>query len=160
MKMQPFDIRPASAEDLVELVGIERNSFSSPWSEDSICSFIQDDLNRACFVAAISGSPFNVVGYVAIQYVLDEAEISNIAVSPEIRGGGVGRALLSKAVSFLAEKGVHKIFLEVRESNIAARSLYASFGFESIGRRPKYYSNPDEDAIICSVSITAFSTNC
>jgi len=153
MKIQPFEIRPASLSDLTALSQVESRSFSTPWSDASISSFINGGSFRTCYVASTFESQSEVVGYVAIQYIFDEAEISNIVVCPEMRGNGIGRALLDKAISFSSKQGIDKIFLEVRESNVVARSLYESIGFESVGRRTGYYSIPEEDAILYSLAV-------
>ena len=80
--------------------------------------------------------------------VLDEAEVLNLAVSPSCRGLGVGGMLLDAALSEAAAAGATSVFLEVRESNVAARALYASRGFTEISRRSRYYRKPVEDALV------------
>ena len=72
----------------------------------------------------------------------------NLAVAPEARRQGTGRALVLALVDALTEKGSHSLMLEVRVSNTPARTLYESLGFSQVGRRPKYYVNPKEDALI------------
>ena len=89
-----------------------------------------------------------VVGYIGSQTVLDEADVMNLAVDPAIRRRGVGRALLRALETRLRAENVHGLSLEVRPSNLAARALYAREGFVEAGRRPKYYVNPKEDALI------------
>lgn len=148
MKKEEYEVRSARMEDIDALVFIDHASFSIPWSKESLQTFVQDGLHRDCFVAVITEAPKRIIGYVAIQFVADEAEISNIAVCPDARGRGAGRAMLEKAVDSLFERGVEAIFLEVRESNAAAKKLYESCGFEPVGRRKDYYSNPLEDALL------------
>jgi len=89
-----------------------------------------------------------VTGYLCGSQVLDEAEIFRITVAPESRRHGIGRALLQHALANLAGLQVHHVYLEVRPSNAAARSLYAAAGFVECGRRPGYYADPLEDAIL------------
>jgi ribosomal-protein-alanine N-acetyltransferase len=89
-----------------------------------------------------------VAGYVVALDAADEGEILNLAVAPEGRRHGVGRRLVEAVLSRLSEKGVHHVFLEVRESNAPARSLYESHGFREVGRRRGYYRRPVEDAIV------------
>jgi ribosomal-protein-alanine N-acetyltransferase len=77
-----------------------------------------------------------------------EGEIADIAVAPEARGRGVGGVLLDRVTELLAESGVRTIYLEVRESNLAARGLYDARSFRMIGRRRGYYQHPAEDALV------------
>ena len=89
-----------------------------------------------------------VAGYVVGWHVLDEAELANLAVDPGIRGRGIGRLLLDAMLADARSRESARVFLEVRESNEAARQLYASRGFGQVGRRTKYYRGPEEDALI------------
>jgi ribosomal-protein-alanine N-acetyltransferase len=77
-----------------------------------------------------------------------EGELANLAVAPDSRGQGIGRALLAAMLADASNRKTSQIYLEVRESNVAARNLYASQKFEEIGRRKRYYRNPNEDALI------------
>jgi len=89
-----------------------------------------------------------VVGYAGLWIVLDEAHITNVAVHPDYRGAGYGRALMVELISRAAMLGAFKLSLEVRVSNGVARDLYKSLGFVDKGFRRKYYSDNGEDAII------------
>ena len=89
-----------------------------------------------------------IVGYLFGTTVLDEAEIYRLAVSPPFRRKGFGRRLLERAIDRLHHQGVKSLFLEVRESNQIALSLYRAAGFSPFGRRKKYYSAPSEDAVM------------
>lgn len=97
----------------------------------------------------------DVAGYVVARAVADEGEILNLAVAPAGRRHGVGRALVRAVLHALGTRGVRDVFLEVRESNAAARALYAAHGFREVGRRPRYYRRPAEDAIILRAAIDA-----
>jgi ribosomal-protein-alanine N-acetyltransferase len=92
----------------------------------------------------------SVLGFIALRVIAGEAEILNLAVAPECRQRGVGRALLVAGLKCAQEAGAHKIFLEVRSSNVGARALYASLGFREDGRRSNYYRDPFEDALVLS----------
>jgi ribosomal-protein-alanine N-acetyltransferase len=81
-------------------------------------------------------------------FVVDESEIANLAVTDDARRAGVGARLLDHALEAAQQRGCRVVFLEVRESNAAARGLYASRGFEVAGRRSKYYRKPIEDALV------------
>ena len=96
-------------------------------------------------VAELSGS---VVGYTVAWYAADEGELANLAVSPAARQKGIGSALVNGVISAGAARGMRRLFLEVRTSNVAARALYLAAGLREVGRRPRYYSGPVEDAII------------
>ena len=133
---------------MAEVVSIERVAFSDPWSERDF---------RECVA---SGVPFlvadargSVVGYTIAHHAIDEGEILNLGVVPELRGQGVGRALVEAMLSRLRNEGVRTVFLEVRESNAPAQHLYASLGFAEVGRRRGYYRLPKEDAVILRARI-------
>ena len=89
-----------------------------------------------------------VVGYVGLMYVLDEGYISNVAVSPSRRREGIADMLLAELYARAKEKKLSFLTLEVRESNIPARSLYKKHGYTEVGRRKGYYSLPKEDAVL------------
>ncbi len=123
---------------------LEKRCFSAPWSENAITSELANPLS-AWLVAVDQGQ---LLGYVGSQTVLDEADMMNLAVAPEARRRGIARELVLALVELLQEKSVHCVTLEVRASNEAAKDLYHGLGFTQIGRRPNYYRNPREDALI------------
>ena len=98
--------------------------------------------------AWVAENASGVVGFVVARTVADEMEILNLAVQPEARRQGVGSALLAAAFEHGRRSGAALVFLEVRESNDAARRFYERHGFEAIGRRTRYYRHPDEDAVL------------
>ena len=142
---------------------IERDSFSDPWSRASFEAAL--DLERMRFLVAVGGEQSGergvrapasrVVGYVIALLLVDEAEIADIAVVPASRGRGIGGQLLDRMCEDAAELGVRSLYLEVRESNAAARALYASRFFKPVGRRPGYYRQPLEDALVLRKDIKA-----
>jgi len=89
-----------------------------------------------------------LAGYIVMWFLVDEAEIANLAVSPDARGRRVGALLLDAAIADAERRGIGTFFLEVRDSNRAARALYESRGFEEIARRRRYYRAPVEDALV------------
>jgi [ribosomal protein S18]-alanine N-acetyltransferase len=89
-----------------------------------------------------------IVGFSAFYRMDRESELWNIAVEPGHRRQGIARALLREACRRLSDLGVHRLFLEVRESNLPAVELYRAFGFDLLGRRKDYYLNPKEDALV------------
>jgi ribosomal-protein-alanine N-acetyltransferase len=137
-------LRPATAADLDTVVMIERVSFSDPpWSRRSFASLLDDP--RVRFTVACMPA---VVGYVVMWLVADEAELANLAVAPDRRRQGIGQVLLDSAMAEALARGATSLYLEVRESNVAARALYGGRGFRAVGRRPAYYRNPLEDALL------------
>jgi len=90
----------------------------------------------------------SVCGLVAFRMMADEAEILNLAVDSRVRRRGMGSRLIEDAMAALKAAGIKKIFLEVRESNEAARSFYARMGFTEARRRRDYYREPAEDAFV------------
>lgn len=135
-KMEPRDV-PAIAE-------LETICFSDPWSENSVASELDNPLSY-WLVAEDNGK---IAGYVGSQSVLDAADMMNLAVSPDYRQRGIGQALVNGLVQYLQQNNVIALLLEVRVSNTPAISLYKKMGFVQVGRRPKYYHNPREDALI------------
>jgi ribosomal-protein-alanine N-acetyltransferase len=129
---------------------IERAAFSDPWSARDFQECVASDV-----VFLVAAAPEGVAGYVIAQDAADEGEILNLAVTPSRHRIGIGRALVERVLATLAGRGVQRVFLEVRESNAAARALYAALGFQEVGRRPRYYRRPVEDAIVLRAAIPA-----
>lgn len=94
-----------------------------------------------------------VVGYVIAHHALDEAEILNLGVGQAQQRRGIGRALVQGMLAQLRQRGVVKVFLEVRESNTPAQRLYEALGFAQVGRRRGYYRLPVEDAVVLRAAI-------
>ncbi len=137
-------ITPMVESDIPHLARLEAMCFSSPWSEEGIREELQNP-NAVFLVAKRAGM---VLGYLGFYHVLDEASIANVAVFPEARRSGVASALLQAAVDYSYRRGIARMTLEVRPSNIPARRLYESFDFEEVGQRRRFYTKPDEDALI------------
>jgi ribosomal-protein-alanine N-acetyltransferase len=138
-------VRAAAEADLAAIHAIECASFGDPWSLEGFRDLVEHP--RARLEVAI-GAGNEVLGYAVAWYVADESEIANIAVAPSARRRGVGALLLDRILRAAAEFGAKTVFLEVRESNEAARKLYEAREFEIAGRRVQYYRKPDEDALI------------
>ena len=139
-------IRTARPDDVDDVAAIERRAFSDPWSANSFRALFGNPLVH--FVVAEDRRTSRLVGYLVMWFVVDESEIANLAVSDDARRAGVGARLLDHALAAARERRSAVVFLEVRESNAAARALYASRGFEIAGRRAKYYRKPVEDALV------------
>jgi ribosomal-protein-alanine N-acetyltransferase len=131
-------------DDVAEIVEIERACFSDPWSANAFTSALREP-PVYFHVIRTEG---RVAGYVVAWFVADEGEIANLAISPAMRRRGLAAALLDETLHQAERRDVTNMYLEVRESNEAARALYASRGFDEAGRRRKYYRKPVEDAIV------------
>ena len=143
-------IRTMESADVKAIAELEKVCFSDPWSENSIASELDNRLSY-WLVAEEQG---RVVGYVGSQSVLDGADMMNLAVAPEFRRRGIGEKLVNALVSYLQQRGILVLLLEVRVSNAPAIALYERLGFEQVGRRPRYYHNPREDALIMRKELT------
>lgn len=139
-------IRAASSADLAAVAEIERASFPDPWSIAAFGTRLKD-------VFLVADGETGLVGYAVAWCLAPEAEILNLAVAPRGRQRGTGRALLDAALAALAAGGARHVFLEVRESNRAARRLYAGAGFGEVGRRRGYYEHPREDALVLARAV-------
>ena len=137
-------IREMRLEDVPQVAAIERLCFSAPWNENMIISSWESRLS-CWLIAEIDGC---VAGYVGSEAVLDSADMMNIAVAPEYRKRGIAEALIKALVEHLQQRDILFLLLEVRVSNAPAIALYNKLCFEQVGRRPKYYTNPREDALI------------
>ncbi len=137
-------IRRMTLEDLPQIAALEKVCFSDPWSQRSITSELSNPYSR-WLVWEEEGT---VLGYIGSQTVPPEADVMNIAVAPQHRKQKIGSKLLTALCELLHREGIDKLFLEVRASNAPAIALYEGFGFQILGRRPKYYVNPVEDAYI------------
>lgn len=132
-------------EHIPQVLSIEVKSFPIPWSYQAFMFEVTENDFAFYIVAQINKK---VVGYAGMWIVLDEAHITNVAVHPEYRGCGVGRALMEELLKRTILMGAERITLEVRVSNNIAKDLYKSLGFVDVGVRKKYYSDNNEDAII------------
>lgn len=142
-------IRDMTYKDLNEILEIEKQSFPTPWSKTMFLESLSSNIYKN-FVIEVQKE---IVGYIMLYHVVDEAHITNFAIKPLFRKKGYGTKLLSFTIKHLKEKDVVEFFLEVRESNKIAINLYRKFGFEIIGKRRRYYSDTNEDAFIMHLSL-------
>lgn len=133
-----------TADHVPQVAQLEKECFHDPWSENSLAG----ELNNPLSLWLVALYEQQVVGYVGSQSVMGEADMMNIAVSSQYRRMGIAQELVERLVSALGEKDVHSVALEVRASNEPAKALYSKLGFLPVGRRPNYYRNPKEDALI------------
>ena len=139
-----IEIVEMTVAQVTAVADLEKVCFSDPWSEKSVASELDNPL--ALWLVALDGD--TVAGYIGSQTVMDETDMMNVAVAPSHRRMGIGEQLVMTLVGKLQKRGSHSLTLEVRDSNEPARSLYEKLGFEQVGRRPNYYRNPREDALI------------
>ena len=136
--------RPMERRDIPRVAELERICFRSPWSESALRGELKNRL--AHYLVMCDGEA--VVGYAGMWTLFDEAHITNVAVQPEYRGNGLGRRLMRRMMGQALRLGAARMTLEVREGNAVAQSLYYSLGFQTAGRRKRYYSDTGEDALI------------
>lgn len=136
-------VRQMIESDLAAVTAIEQASYATPWSGEHFRNEIAADYSWP-LVAVEEGT---VVGYLCLMCLFEEAQILNIAVSPDLRGRGIARLLLERAFVLAREKGAEVMALEVRASNSTAISLYTGLGFTPAGIRSRYYEHT-EDAVL------------
>ncbi len=143
-------IRAAVRTDIAALLKVERSApTAAHWSEqqyEDVFSAIEGSTPRLVLVAESDSAP--PVGFLVARHIAPDWELENVVVEPAARRQGLGKRLLQALLFHAAETHNTEVFLEVRESNQAARALYESAGFQQVGRRKSYYANPLEDAII------------
>ena len=144
-----MQIKVLTTEHTQGVYDILAECFSTPWSLDIIKVLLQSE-NAVCF-GAFDGDV--LAGYVCLEWVLDEGSLTDIATSPEQRKKGIAKALMQALLSEAEQRGLQFVTLEVRESNQPAINLYRSFGFDDVGKRPRYYKDPVEDALLMTKNI-------
>jgi ribosomal-protein-alanine N-acetyltransferase len=139
-------IREMCEQDLEQVAQIEKEIFSVPWSEKSFADACTEPEN----VYLVCDCDGKIAGYCGMWTVLGEGNITNMAVAEEYRRKGIAAKLMEELLKRGHEKEVTIFFLEVRESNTAARTLYENAGFSQIGIRKRFYERPVENAIVMS----------
>jgi [ribosomal protein S18]-alanine N-acetyltransferase len=144
-------IRPATVDHIPEMLRLERSSNNAAhWSEQQYESLILANDSTISRLALVAGHQEGaaILGFLIAQHLGPEWELENIVVDPNIQGKGIGTFLLNALFNRAKQTNSESVFLEVRESNTPAHKLYHKLGFEAIGRRKSYYSNPLEDAVL------------
>ncbi len=139
-------------EDLSEVLAIENSSFPNPWREST---FRGEILNQSISfpMVIVHSLQKKVIGYIIFWKVFEDVQINNIAVHPEFKRLGIGRAVLEYVIDQVHRDGAKFITLEVRPSNTAAMTLYRKLGFKPLSIRKGYYTNPDEDAFVLGLRL-------
>jgi ribosomal-protein-alanine N-acetyltransferase len=140
-----YRIREMTEADIPAVMEIERASFPVPWSEPLMRALLFMPETMACLVAEKEG---RVCGYVTAAFGYEELHILSIAMGPDERGAGGADLLLDQAIDRGRPRGCLAVILEVRENNERAQRFYRRHGFRVIGRRPRYYADSGEDAIL------------
>lgn len=137
-------IKKMDSSHIEALSDIEKECFSTPWSENALSDELRNNFARF-FVAECDGA---VAGYIGAHNILGEVYITNVAVSKAFRRNGIAEKLIKTLVEYCENEGMEFVTLEVRRSNEAAKKLYAKMGFREVGERKDFYENPREDAIL------------
>lgn len=143
-------IRSMTNVDLDAVVSIEETAFSMPWSKEGFASALQ--MPGSNYLVAVEPSG-EIVGYCGYYSVLDEAEVTNVAIAPVHRKKGYATLMLTELLRQAKCNFIHKVVLEVRFSNHNAIALYEKLGFQKLGLRRDFYEKPREDAIIMLLEI-------
>ena len=136
-------IRKMVRADLTQVAAIEQVSIQSPWSEKSFAESIESPL----YLFVVAQEDERVLGYVGAQLSFEDAEITSVAVDPQARGRGIGRALMRALAKEAKKRGAEQIFLEVRESNAPAIALYLTEGYEQLAVKKNFYRFPTENGL-------------
>jgi len=144
-------IRLATLADISAIWAIESLSFPTPWSRWSFLAELGHRNSHLLVAGPPPPQPWQTWAYLIFWVVLDEMHILNLAVHPAQRRRGVARRLLSEGLAQARSLGAEIAWLEVRPSNTAALALYESFGFKEVGRRPRYYEDTQEDALLLTL---------
>ena len=145
-------IRRMRLEDVPVVHAIDTMSFSLPWPERSFRFEVSENPAARGWVAeAEVDGRVHIIGMLVLWLLVDEAHIATLAVRPEFRRRGVGGRLLVEALHAARAEGARRALLEVRAGNAAAQAMYRKFGFAVAGRRPRYYKDNGEDALLMTL---------
>lgn len=142
-----FIVRAMDFDDLEEVVLLEKECFSDPWSMETFVHEITKN-HMASYVVAVDEATGKIAGYAGMWIILDEAHITNVGVLPQYRKKGIGEKLMIRQIKDSIVAGTVKMTLEARISNDPAINLYKKLGFVQVGIRKKYYEDNNEDAVI------------
>lgn len=139
-----MQIRVMEDRDVPAVACLEEEAFSMPWSEQALL----ESLHNGYSIFLVADEDGEVAGYMGVYTVLDEADVTNVAVFQKYRRQGIGRQLLASMMELAREQGICVMNLEVRAGNVAAIALYEQMGFVKLGVRKNFYEKPREDAWI------------
>lgn len=144
MLNRSFIVRKMTSQDIDEVMQIEKQSFTLPWSRESYLG----ELKNKFATYLVCDCEGEIAGYGGIWVVFEEAHITNVAVGTSSRQAGIGNTLMEELEKVAREKKAQRILLEVRPSNQAALKMYHNLNYLPTGLRKQYYSDNNEDAII------------
>ena len=145
----PVIIRKMAEGDIDNIMEIEKSSFIAPWTQ----KLFEETLYSPISMNLVMEEAGKIVGYIMLYSVQNEAHMMNIAIHPAYRRAGNAYRLIAHTIALLKKNNIDELFLEVREGNAHAINLYKKHGFKVIGKRRKYYSETNEDALIMQLSI-------
>lgn len=147
-----INLRRMTLQDVPSVHDLDVKSFNLPWSERSFRYEVTENVNARPWVAEIEvDEKMWLAGMLVLWLILDEAHIATLAVEPEFRRQGIARLMLVEALKQAKAEGARKAYLEVRAGNLAAQEMYLKLGFEVVGRRPRYYHDNYEDALLMTL---------
>jgi [ribosomal protein S18]-alanine N-acetyltransferase len=149
----PYRLRPMRLSDLDEVMAIEADSFPTPWPRSGYEYELASNSNARYIVLLNPAGA--IAGYAGQWLVAGEGHISIMAVAPAWRGRGLGELLLSTMIEEARQAGAERVLLEVRTGNQTAQALYRKYQFEFVGRRPNYYRDTGEDALLMTLELHA-----
>ena len=144
-------IRMMELDDIEQVMAVDKASFPAPWPEEIFTQEIRDNEFAFYYVLEQKGK---IIGYAGTWMVLGDAQITNIALLPEMRGKKLGERLFKHVLAQAMMIGMERLSLEVRVSNVIAQKMYRKFGLVPGGIRKNYYSDNNEDAIVMWVDLT------
>jgi [ribosomal protein S18]-alanine N-acetyltransferase len=157
MTRPAIQLRPATPTDLTAILTLERATENAPhWSPATYAAILETQNSRCLFVAEITAKPqAAIVGFAVglIHPTEPIAELESVAVAASAQRNGIGRTLCTAVIDWSRERGATSITLEVRANSAAAMALYTKLGFVPEGRRPLYYRDPDDDALLFSLPL-------
>lgn len=143
-------LRAMHLDDVPAVAALDARCIPTPWSAETFAAELSNPIGY--YRVAERGG--EVVGYLGAHVVLDEAHVVTVGVAPELRRQGIGERLLAEALQHAVEQGCRRVTLEVRAFNEPAQALYRKYGFTPVSRRPRYYSDNGEDAIVMWIEDT------
>lgn len=151
-----FDVHPLHSRDLDDVLTIEQESFSEPWTRGMFeAELLGNPFSRflGAFCAGEGSSAKPLLGYICYWMVFEELRLMNLAVRPDCRRQGIASDLVRHAIGEGMTQGTTRALLEVRAGNHEGQKLYQALGFRQYGCRRSYYTNPDEDAILMQLQV-------
>lgn len=143
------------AEDLAHIIRLDRESLTAAhWTDQQYQNLLSDSVpSGRTLILVANAQDGTVLGFLAARHISTEWELENVVVAMAARRKGIGATLVRECASRAEREGGSMLFLEVRERNAAARSLYTKLGFQETGRRKGYYTQPIEDAVLYSKTL-------